>query len=101
MLKSTPRIVPTDVNSTNGFDDISFAGQEPKDGNARRPQDDVISFDLGLLTVGVVTNEGIPCSNGRVGGNDGTFVGGSTTTVGTFPFFAPPHLPAEAVPARN
>jgi hypothetical protein len=79
-----PDVLRLDVTSTTGF---------PSD-NGRRPQDDVISFELGLLTVGAVTNEGIPGSNGQTGGNDLPFLI-------AFPFFAPPHVPAESVPARN
>ena len=79
-----PDVLRLDVTSTTGF---------PAD-NGRRPQDDVVSFELGLLTVGAVTNEGIPGSNGQVGGNDAAFLA-------SFPFFAQPHIPTEAVPARN
>jgi len=79
-----PDVLRLDVTSTAGF---------PVD-NGRRPQDDVISFELGLLTVGAVTNEGIPGSDGHTGGND-------VPLLTSFPFFAPPHVPRGPVPARN
>src|SRR6185369_17189586 len=65
-----PDVLTLDVTSTNGFDAVNFSGAVPVPGNGRRPQDDVVSFELGLCTVGAVTNEGIPGSNGHVGGND-------------------------------
>jgi hypothetical protein len=81
---SFPNVLRLDVTSTSGF---------PSE-NGRRPQDDVISYELGLLTVGAVTNEGILGSNGLIGGNDAPFLPG-------FPFFASPHVPTEPIPARN
>jgi hypothetical protein len=89
-----PDVLSLDVTSTAGFATADFSGAVPKAGNGRRPQDDVISFELSLLTVGAVTNEGIPGSDGRVGGNDAPFLT-------TFPFFAPPHVPRAATPPRN
>jgi Domain of unknown function (DUF4331) len=89
-----PDVLSLDVTSTAGFAAVDFSGAVPLPGNARRPQDDVISFELGLLTVGAVTNEGIAGSDGRVGGND-------VPLLTTFPFFAPPHVPKEGVPKRN
>jgi hypothetical protein len=53
-----PDVLRLEVTRTPGF---------PAD-NGRRPEDDVVSFELGPLTVGVVTNEGIPGSNGRSAG---------------------------------
>ena len=89
-----PDVLSLDVTSTAGFATTDFTGAVPLPGNARRPQDDVVSFELGLLTVGAVTNEGIPGSDGKVGGND-------VPLLTTFPFFAPPHVPREGVPKRN
>lgn len=89
-----PDVLSLDVTSTAGFAATDFSGAVPLPGNGRRPQDDVISYELGLLTVGAVTNEGIPGSDGKVGGNDVPFLT-------TFPFFAPPHVAKEGVPKRN
>jgi hypothetical protein len=89
-----PDVLALDVTSTAGFPTVDFSGAVPKGGNGRRPQDDVISFELGLLTVGAVTNEGVGASNGLIGGND-------VPLLVNFPFFAPPHVPKETTPARN
>jgi hypothetical protein len=89
-----PDVLSLDVTSTAGFPTADFSGAVPLPGNGRRAQDDVVSYELGLLTVGAVTNEGIPGSNGQVGGND-------VPLLTTFPFFAPPHVAKEGVPHRD
>jgi hypothetical protein len=89
-----PDVLSLDVTSTTGFPTVDFSGAVPKGGNGRRPQDDVVSFELGLLTVGAVTNEGIQPSDGKTGGND-------VPLLVTFPFFAPPHVPRDITPKRD
>ncbi len=55
--------------------------------NGRRPESDFVDVALGLLSNGLVTSDGLD-------GNDVPFLD-------DFPFFAPPHRPSEAIPARN
>ena len=55
--------------------------------NGRRPESDFVDVALDLLSNGAVITDGLDA-------NDVPFLA-------EFPFFAPPHLPSEAIPARN
>jgi hypothetical protein len=55
--------------------------------NGRRPEDDVIDIVLQAASRGGVTGD-------RVDANDVPYLA-------DFPFFAPPHGPERAIPARN
>ncbi len=73
--KNMPDVLTLDVTSTSGYP------------NGRRPQDDVIDIVLSAATNGFVTGDGVSA-------NDVPFLK-------DFPFFAPPHTNAEAVPPHN
>ena len=70
-----PDVLTLDVTSLDNFP------------NGRRPESDFVDVALGLLSNGAVTSDGLFA-------NDVPFLD-------VFPFFAPPHRPSEAIPARN
>ncbi len=72
-----PDVLRLDVTSTAGF----------AADNGRRPQDDVISYELSLLTAGALLSDNVPA-------NDVPFLA-------DFPFFAVPHTATQGLPARN
>jgi hypothetical protein len=72
-----PDVLRLDVTSTTGF----------ATDNGRRPTDDVISYELGLLTAGALLSQNLPAND--------------VPSLSNFPFFAPPHTPAAGVPPRN
>lgn len=82
-----PDVLTLDVTSTEGISGGYVNGNFVGTLNGRRPQDDVISVEVDVLTIGAITNVN-PTAN------DVPFL-----TV--FPFFAKPHAPAEGVPKRN
>lgn len=79
-----PDVLTLDTTSTAGFP------------NGRAPKDDFIDTVLSLLTAGAVTTDGLAR-------NDSTAVGVNPETgfLDVFPFVAPAHAPAEAIPPRD
>ena len=90
-----PDILVFDVTKTDGFGTF-LIGPDGQTflGNGRRLRDDVIDFELTVLTNGAITTD-------NVGDDNIPAAPGSTTIVPNFPYIGPRNANARGVPGGN